>query len=604
MIKTITQVQQNILKRSCDSRKKYLDFIDTQLSAEKGRAALSCGNIAHAIAAASPQEKKFFSESQHKNIGIISAYNDMLSAHKPYFEYPEIIKSIAAKQNCSAQFAGGVPAMCDGVTQGQLGMELSLFSRDQIAQSTAIALSHNVFDGAIYLGICDKIVPGLLIAALRFGHLPSIFIPAGPMPSGIPNKEKAKVRQQFARGEVDKTVLLETESQSYHSPGTCTFYGTANTNQMLLEVMGLHLPGSSFVNPDDALRKPLTEQATRQLISICEKGNDFLPLAHLIDEKSLINAMVTLLASGGSTNLSIHLIAIASAAGFIINWDDLALLSSVTPLLARIYPNGEADINHFQQSGGCAVLFQQLLDAGLLFEDVQTISGKGLARYTKTPTLLDTDIKWIQNDTSSQNKKIIREYQDPFDTEGGIKLLKGNLGRAIIKVSAISASDRVIKAPAVIFHNQAEFEASFKAGELNQDCIVVLRFQGPSAIGMPELHKLTPALSSLQEEGYKVALVSDGRMSGASGSVAAAIHLHPEAHKQGNIAKIQTGDLILLDCNEGLLELIVPEQELNARNISKIDLSNYHKGLGREMFTLMRKHVSSAEHGASLFEFD
>ncbi|MFT2099514.1 phosphogluconate dehydratase [Marinomonas sp. 2405UD66-6] len=598
----VAKVTNDIIERSKTLRKQYLT--DMKKAEEQGphRGKLSCGNLAHGFAACQPQEKQKLTLMEAANIGIVSSYNDMLSAHQPYEAYPSQIKAAVQEMGSIAQFAGGVPAMCDGVTQGQDGMELSLFSRDNIAQGAAIALSHNMFDAAVYLGICDKIVPGLLIAALRFGHLPSLFIPAGPMPSGITNAEKAAVRQRYAQGQATRDELLEAESSSYHSAGTCTFYGTANSNQLLVEMMGLQLPGSSFVNPDNPLRPALTKYASQLSTKITALGRDYRPLYEVIDERSIVNSIVGLLATGGSTNHTMHIVAYARAAGIIVTWDDFSALSKVVPLMTRIYPNGLADINHFHAAGGMAYLVKQLLKGGLLHEDVNTIVGKGLSHYTKEPFLDGEELVWREGPESSLDEEVIRPIENPFSAEGGLSLLKGNLGRSVIKVSAVKEENRVIEAPAAVFHSQNELAEAIGSGQLKRDCVAVVRFQGPKALGMPELHKLTPFLGNLQDQGYKVALVTDGRMSGASGKVPAAIHLTPEALAGGLIAKIQDGDLVRLDANEGTLSVLISDEELNNRVAATQDLSDSHQGMGRELFSAQRILVSGAEQGAcSLF---
>ena len=598
----IQRVTDRIIARSSKSRAIYLARIEEAGQKGPHRGVLSCGNLAHGFAACNKQDKADLRSLTKANIGIISSYNDMLSAHQPYEAYPEIIKQAVNDVGSVAQFAGGVPAMCDGVTQGQPGMELSLLSRDIIAMSAAVGLSHNMFDGGLMLGICDKIVPGLLMSALSFGHFPFVFVPAGPMPSGIPNKEKARVRQLFAEGKVGKEELLEAESASYHSAGTCTFYGTANSNQLVVEMMGLHLPGSSFVNPGSALRDELTKAAARQVTRLTQLGNEYLPVGKLVDAKALVNGIVGLLATGGSTNHTMHLVAVARSAGYIVNWDDFAELSAATPLLTRIYPNGQADINHFQHAGGMALLIRELLDAGLLHEDVQTIAGPGLRRYTQQPLLKDGKLHWVDAPAQSLDPDVLATVAKPFKSHGGLEVLSGNIGRAILKTSALRDGTEVIKAPAVVFQSQHELDAAFKSGELNKDCIVVVRFQGPKACGMPELHKLTPPLGVLQDRGFKVALVTDGRMSGASGKVPAAIHVTPEAVDGGAIGRIKTGDMILVDGNSGKLEVLVDESEFNAREQAQADLSHNFYGMGREMFGAMRAQLSGAEQGAcSLF---
>lgn len=598
----IQKVTDRIIARSVHSRDIYLARLEKARLKGPHRGVLSCGNLAHGFAACNQQDKGDLRSLTKANIGIVSSYNDMLSAHQPYESYPALIKQAVSEVGSVAQFAGGVPAMCDGVTQGQPGMELSLLSRDIIAMSAAVGLSHNMFDGGLMLGICDKIVPGLFMAALSFGHLPFVFVPAGPMPSGIPNKEKARVRQLYAEGKVGKEELLAAESASYHSAGTCTFYGTANSNQLVVEIMGLHLPGASFVNPGTVLRDELTKAAARQVTRLTDLGADYLPVGKMIDAKSIVNGIVGLLATGGSTNHTMHLIAMARSAGYIVNWDDFAELSAATPLLTRIYPNGQADINHFQHAGGMAVLIRELLDAGLLHEDVQTVAGPGLRRYTQQPVMQDGKLVWIDAPAQSLDADVLTSVSAPFKAHGGLEVLSGNVGRGVIKTSALRAGTEVVKAPAVVFSSQHELDAAFKAGELNKDCIVVVRFQGPKACGMPELHKLTPPLGVLQDRGFKVALVTDGRMSGASGKVPAAIHVTPEAVDGGNIARIQTGDMMLVDGLTGRLEVLVPEAEFAARELATQDLADNYYGMGREMFGALRTQLTGAEQGAcSLF---
>lgn len=603
MNKNIVQITQRIIDRSAATRRAYLEKIAAEKSTTVHRASLSCGNLAHGFAACGKDDKATLRGVNHSDVAIISAYNDMLSAHQPYQTYPEIIKAAIKETGGVAQFAGGVPAMCDGVTQGQPGMDLSLMSRDVIAMSSAVALSHNMFDGALMLGICDKIVPGLMIASMTFGHLPTVFVPAGPMPSGIPNKEKARVRQQYAQGEVGKEELLAAESASYHSAGTCTFFGTANSNQLVVEVMGLHLPGASFVAPNTPLREELTKAAARQVTRLTQQSGNYMPVGRMIDERSIVNAIVALLATGGSTNLTMHIIAFAKAAGIIINFQDFNDLSDAVPLLTRIYPNGHADINHFQQAGGMALLFKELIEAGLVHEDVETICGRGLTRYTQQPILDNGQLKWIDGAKSSGDPEVIATAEKPFKADGGLKVMKGNLGVSVLKTSSLQAGSFVIKAPAVVFEDQHELDIAFNAGELDKDFIAVVRFQGPKARGMPELHKLTPPLGVLQDKGYKVALVTDGRMSGASGKVPAAIHLCPEALDGGLIAKINTGDMILLDGETGQLTLLVDEAELLQRENATFKVNGHHQGMGRELFGFMRRNLSSAETGAcSLFD--
>lgn len=600
MNSTIVEVTERIIERSLVSRGEYLDKIAAARSNGASRSRLSCGNIAHAYAASEEQDKSVLAVDRAANLAIISSYNDMLSAHQPFEDYPEIIKKAAREAGAVAQFAGGVPAMCDGVTQGRDGMELSLFSRDLIAMATSVALSHDMFDGVICLGVCDKIVPGLLIGALAFGHLPAVFVPAGPMLTGLSNSEKVRVRELYAQGKVGRKELLEAESQSYHSAGTCTFYGTANSNQMLMEVMGLQLPGSSFVNPGTQLREQLTRAATKQVAELTSLSSSYTPLAEIIDERSLVNGIVGLLSSGGSTNHAIHIIAIARAAGVIVNWQDMADLSEVVPLLCRIYPNGQADVNHFQAAGGMSLLIRELLGAGLLHNEVRTILGDGgLQRYCDEPFLDDDGgILWRPGSLTSLDSDIISDCQSPFSGEGGLKLLTGNLGRSVIKVSAVKPEFRVVKAPVVIFERQEDMQKRFDAGELDKDFVAVLRFQGPKANGMPELHKLTPILGILQDRGFKVALVTDGRMSGASGKIPAAIHLSPEALDNGPISKLRDHDIIELDANSGTLR-VIGEEFLDRDPAAAIDSSS--RGMGRELFSGFRALVGSAEEGASIF---
>jgi phosphogluconate dehydratase len=591
----VNLVTQRIIERSKESRVNYLNQMLEQFSSTRKRSQLSCGNLAHGFAGCNKTDKSIISDNSSPNIGIVTAYNDMLSAHKTYENYPDKLRVYANKFNSSAQVAGGVPAMCDGITQGQQGMELSLFSRDVIALSTALALSHNMFDGALCLGICDKIVPGLLIGSLKFGYLPIAFVPGGPMTSGISNEEKAKIRQEFAEGKIDRQELLKGESDSYHSPGTCTFYGTANSNQMLLEIMGLQLPGSSFVNPDTELRELLNEEIVRTIVHASNHSTFDHALASIVSEKTIVNAIVGLLATGGSTNHTIHLIAIAKAAGIIINWEDFSDLSDVVPLLVRVYPNGAADINHFHAAGGMGFLIKTLLDNGFLHSDVQTIIGYGLDNYTKEPKVINQQLVWEQGANSPLNDTILRTVDQPFQPEGGIKLLTGNIGRAIIKTSAVALEHLIIKAPAIVFKEQSDLITAFKQGKLDKDFIAVLPFQGPKQNGMPELHQLTPTLTILQKRGFKVALVTDGRMSGASGKVPAAIHMVPEAKEGGNIAKIETGDMLILDGVNGTLTCSSNLDERQAKQ--KIGAVNF--GSGIELFARMRQNVNSSEEGAS-----
>lgn len=601
----VAKVTQTISERSAKGRASYLEQIAKARVKGPQRGVLHCGNLAHGFAACSKQDKTALRGDAKANIAIVSAYNEMLSAHQPYVTFPDQIKEAIAAAGGVAQFAGGVPAMCDGITQGQPGMELSLLSRDVIAMSTAIALSHNMFDGGLLLGICDKIVPGLLMAALSFGHLPFIFVPAGPMPSGISNQEKSRIRQLYAEGKVDKNALLEAEAASYHSAGTCTFYGTANSNQLIIELMGLQLPGSSFVNPGALLRDKLTAAAAAQVLSLTDVKDHYMPIGQMIDAKSIVNGIVGLLASGGSTNHTMHLVAIAARAGYTINWDDFSQLSAVTPLIARIYPNGQADINHFQRAGGMAYFVRTLLDAGLVHPDVNTVVGYGLEHYTQQPILEDNQLKWVDGPEVSSNPDVLTAAASPFKPQGGLKVLSGNLGRAIIKTSGLGEGKEVIEAPAVVCTSQTEFEQLFQAGALNKHCVVVLRFQGPRANGMPELHQLTPKLGVLMDRGYQVALVTDGRMSGASGKVPAAIHVTPEAVDGGLIAKVETGDMILMDGNRGILQLLLSDEELALRKMAALDSEQTEQnsyGMGRELFGSLRAHFSGAEQGAcSLF---
>ncbi|MBW3139075.1 phosphogluconate dehydratase [Ferrimonas balearica] len=595
---TIDTVTQRIIKRSRDSRAAYLERIDNLRQRGVQRRQLSCSNLAHGFAGCGQADKSDLKQFNKSNIGIITAYNDMLSAHQPYATYPEAIKAACREIGSVAQVAGGVPAMCDGVTQGQPGMELSLLSREVIAMATAVGLSHAMFDGVLLLGICDKIVPGLMMGALSFGHLPTLFVPAGPMPSGLPNKEKARVRQEYAQGKVGDDALLEAESASYHSPGTCTFYGTANSNQLVIEAMGLQLPGSSFVNPTSELRAAFTDAAAKQVCRHAQ-GEAGLSLAEIYDEKAVVNGIVALLATGGSTNLTMHLVAMARAAGIQVTWQDFAEISAAVPLLARVYPNGEADINHFQAAGGMAFLIRELLAGGFMHADVRTVAGEGLDLYTKQPVLEAGQLRWVEAESASGDESVLRPVTNPFQQSGGLNLLNGNLGRAVIKVSAVAPEHRVVEAPAVVFEDQHDLDASFKSGELDRDCIVVVRYQGPKANGMPELHKLTPPLAVLQDRGFKVALVTDGRMSGASGKVPAAIHVTPEALDGGLLAKIQNGDMLRLDAEKGELQLLVSDAELAQRQIQQPELSGNNEGIGRELFSQFRNLLASPELGAS-----
>ncbi|MBB5518816.1 phosphogluconate dehydratase [Amphiplicatus metriothermophilus] len=602
--KTVEAVTARIVERSRRTRAAYLAQMRQAAGREPRRRAVSCGNLAHAAAACGAEEKKALARGDGPNIGIVTAYNDMLSAHQPLKDYPDRIKAALRELGATAQVAGGVPAMCDGVTQGQAGMDLSLFSRDVIALATAVSLSHDVYDGALMLGVCDKIVPGLFIGAARFGWMPVMFLPAGPMPSGITNDEKARVRQLYAEGKIGRDELLAAESASYHSPGTCTFYGTANSNQMMMEIMGLHLPGSAFVNPGTPLREAFVAETARRVASITALADEYIPFCDIVDERAIVNAVIGLHATGGSTNHTIHLIAMARAVGVLIDWTDFSDLSKVTPLLARVYPNGRADVNQFQAAGGLAFVIRELIDAGLLHEDVKTAMGEGLSRYAEEAWLDDGRLAWRAPPAASADEEILRPAVDPFSKTGGLVLLEGNLGRAVIKVSAVKENRRTIEAPAIVFRSQKELMDRFKAGELNRDFVAVVPFQGPKANGMPELHKLTPPLGVLQDKGYRVALVTDGRMSGASGKVPAAIHLTPEALDGGAIAKIRDGDVIRLDAETGELSAMLDEEELAARAPAKADLSGEHWGAGRELFAGMRALVGGAEEGAMTFRLE
>ncbi|ETV31123.1 phosphogluconate dehydratase [Pseudomonas aeruginosa] len=596
----VLEVTRRIQARSAATRQRYLEMVRAAASKGPHRGTLPCGNLAHGVAACGESDKQTLRLMNQANVAIVSAYNDMLSAHQPFERFPGLIKQALHEIGSVGQFAGGVPAMCDGVTQGEPGMELSLASRDVIAMSTAIALSHNMFDAALCLGVCDKIVPGLLIGSLRFGHLPTVFVPAGPMPTGISNKEKAAVRQLFAEGKATREELLASEMASYHAPGTCTFYGTANTNQLLVEVMGLHLPGASFVNPNTPLRDELTCEAARQASRLTPENGNYVPMAEIVDEKAIVNSVVALLATGGSTNHTLHLLAIAQAAGIQLTWQDMSELSHVVPTLARIYPNGQADINHFQAAGGMSFLIRQLLDGGLLHEDVQTVAGPGLRRYTREPFLEDGRLVWREGPERSLDEAILRPLDKPFSAEGGLRLMEGNLGRGVMKVSAVAPEHQVVEAPVRIFHDQASLAAAFKAGELERDLVAVVRFQGPRANGMPELHKLTPFLGVLQDRGFKVALVTDGRMSGASGKVPAAIHVSPEAIAGGPLARLRDGDRVRVDGVNGELRVLVDDAEWQARSLEPAPQDG-NLGCGRELFAFMRNAMSSAEEGACSF---
>lgn len=598
----IEAITERIRQRSKPGRERYLGRIAEASNRTANRAVLSCGNLAHGFAVCSPSEKLALGADKVPNLGIITSYNDMLSAHQPFETFPALIKDAAREAGGIAQVAGGVPAMCDGVTQGQPGMELSLFSRDVIAMAAAIGLSHNMFDAAVYLGVCDKIVPGLVIAALTFGHLPAVFIPAGPMTTGLPNDEKAKVRQLYAEGKAGRAELLEAESKSYHGPGTCTFYGTANSNQMLMEIMGLHTPGASFVNPGTPLREALTREATKRALAITALGNAYTPVGRMIDERSIVNGVVGLHATGGSTNHTIHLIAMAAAAGIAITWQDISDLSEAVPLLARVYPNGLADVNHFHAAGGLGFLIRELLDEGILHEDVQTVWGEGLRPYAVEAKLgADGSVVREASPRTSGDEKVLAPFNKAFQATGGLKVLSGNLGHAVIKTSAVKPERRIIEAPARVFDSQQGLNDAFKAGTLTGDFIAVIRFQGPKANGMPELHKLTTVLGILQDRGQRVALVTDGRMSGASGKVPAAIHVTPEAVEEGPIARIHEGDIIRLDADAGTLEVLVPAGDFALRRTADADLIGNEFGFGRELFAGFRQLVGRADHGASAF---
>jgi len=593
---TIAAVTDQIIERSAHRRSQYLARMRAAASEGPRRAHLSCGNQAHAYAAMG-DDKTALTDARSPNLGIVSAYNDMLSAHQPFEDYPDKIRAAARKVGATAQVAGGVPAMCDGVTQGQVGMELSLFSRDVIALATGVALSHNTFDAAVYLGVCDKIVPGLVIAAGTFGYIPGLFIPAGPMVSGLPNDEKAKIRQQFAAGEVGRDKLMEAEMASYHGPGTCTFYGTANSNQMLMEFMGLHLPGASFVNPGTPLREALTEHAAQRAIAISALGNEYTPVCDVLDERAFVNGMVGLMATGGSTNLVMHLPAMARAAGVEITLEDFDAISSVVPLMAKVYPNGLADVNHFHAAGGLAYMIDQLLDAGLMHEDVTTVAGRGMSAYASEPKLSGDALHWEAGPQHSQNDKILRPASNPFQPTGGLRQMHGNLGQGMMKVSAVAPERQVIEAPARVFEDQEDVKAAFKAGEFTSDTVVVVRFQGPKSNGMPELHSLTPTLAVLQDRGLKVALVTDGRMSGASGKVPSAIHVCPEAAEGGPLAKVRDGDIIRVDAIAGVLDV---KTDLTSRDAVQRDLSQNGHGVGRELFEMFRQNVGQAATGAAV----
>ena len=598
----VQQVTERITERSKSLRAAYLARIDQFRGRPTRRSTLSCANQAHANAAADTKSKIWLNEAKKPNIGIVTAYNDMLSAHQPYASYPDQIKETALRCGATAQVAGGVPAMCDGVTQGRPGMELSLFSRDVIAQATAVALSHDAFDAALCLGICDKIVPGLLIGALAFGHLPTIFIPAGPMGSGLSNKDKAAVRERYAQGKATEQELLAAESAAYHSAGTCTFYGTANSNQMLLEAMGLHIPGAAFIHPGTPLRHALTDAAVEQVIQLVEQGQHYTPIGHVVNEKSIVNAIIALLATGGSTNHTIHWIAVARAAGILIDWQDFDELSAVIPLLTRVYPNGSADVNDFENAGGPVFVIRELINAGLMHADVKTVLGdQGLGAHTRQPELQNDALVWSELPVASGNTEVVRNVEQPFAETGGLRLLQGNLGRAMIKVSAVPKEAWLLRAPAKVFESQDALVKAFKAGQLNMDFVAVVIFQGPQANGMPELHHFTPVLGSLMSAGYKVGLVTDGRMSGASGKVPAALHISPEAAQGGALARVQDGDMIELDVEQGVLRVLVEEQEFANRpsRILRPDSQDHTVDFGRELFVNQRRFVTAPEHGAS-----
>ncbi|WP_026190543.1 phosphogluconate dehydratase [Methylobacterium sp. WSM2598] len=596
------EVTERIARRSRDRRARYLERIAGEAARAPRRRALGCANQAHGFAACGPGDKAMLRDGQGASLGIVTAYNDMLSAHRPYERYPDLLREAAREAGGVALVAGGVPAMCDGITQGEAGMELSLFSRDVIALSTAVALSHQTFDAAVFLGICDKIVPGLVIGALAFGHLPAVFIPSGPMTSGLPNPEKAKIRQLYAEGKVGRDALLAAESDSYHGPGTCTFYGTANTNQMLMEMMGLHLPGASFVTPDTPLRDALTRAAAQRALAITALGNEYLPVGQLLDERAFANGIVGLHATGGSTNHTLHLLPMAAAAGITLTWEDLSDLAEVTPLLARVYPNGTADVNHFHAAGGMPFVIRELLGEGLLHADAQTVLGAGLHAYTREPVLTEAGgLAWREGPAESGETGVLRGAAAPFQPTGGLAVLAGNLGRAVIKTSAVAPERQVIEAPARVFHSQEALQAAFRAGELRGDVVAVVRFQGPKANGMPELHKLMPPLGVLQDRGHRVALVTDGRLSGASGKVPSAIHVTPEAAEGGPIARIRDGDVVRVDAPAGRLEVLVPPAEWAARAPATADLAASHVGVGRELFGAFRAAVGAADAGASIF---
>jgi phosphogluconate dehydratase len=598
----IADVTNRIADRSAEQRRRYLERLAAAAESGPARGKLACANLAHGFAASGTRDKSALRRMVKPNIAIVSSYNDMLSAHKPFENYPTKLKQSVLEAGGISQFAGGVPAMCDGITQGRDGMQLSLFSRDVIAMATAIALSHDMFDGTLLLGVCDKIVPGMLIGALGFGHLPAIFVPAGPMTSGLPNNEKARIRQLHAEGKVGRDALLDAEAASYHSGGTCTFYGTANSNQLLMEAMGLHLPGASLVNPDTPLRDALTAEAGRRVARLTALGDEYTPVGAVVDERAVVNGCVALLATGGSTNHTMHLVAIARAAGITLSWNDIAELSAVVPLLARVYPNGKADVNHFHAAGGMACVINSLLDAGLMHDDVRTVAGDGLRRYTSEPRLDGEALRWVDGSRESLDSTVLRTADDPFAPDGGLKTLSGNLGTSVIKTSAVDPQHRSVTAPALVFDDQGQFLDAFQSGSLERDFIAVLRYQGPKGAGMPELHKLTPALGVLQDRGYRVALVTDGRMSGASGKVPAAIHLTPEAASDGPLARVIDGDVITLDANAGVLSIHVSDDEFASRHATgRAPSADEWVGTGRELFASMRAAVGPADEGATVF---
>lgn len=603
MHNVIESVTQRIIERSQSSRQRYLKTMRETMQDNPPKKRLSCGNLAHAYAGCGSSDKQTIRLMQSANLGIVTAFNDMLSAHQPLETYPNLIKETARAFGSSAQVASGVPAMCDGVTQGQPGMELSLFSREVVAMATAVGLSHNMFDGNMFLGVCDKIVPGMLIGALQFGHIPAVFVPAGPMPSGIPNKEKARVRQLYAAGEVGEDKLLEVETASYHSPGTCTFYGTANTNQMMVEMLGVQLPGASFVCPGTEMRDALTRAAVKYVIGATESAGKYQPLYEVVTEKSIVNSIVGLLATGGSTNHTLHIVAVAKACGVHVTWEDMDELSRATPLLARVYPNGQADVNQFHEAGGMAYLVKELRLGGLLNEDVVNIMGQDLTVYEKVPQLNDkSEAVWTTAVGDSKDTEVLRPVTAPFDSEGGLRVLNGNLGKGVIKISAVAPEHRQVTAPCVVFESQEDLIEAFKRGELEKDFVAVVRFQGPSANGMPELHKMTPSLGVLQDKGFKVALVTDGRMSGASGKVPSAIHMSPEAKLGGPLCRVKTGDVIRFDADAGVVELQLSDKELQAREI--IEEPAIVQNLGRSLFRGLRELAGVSQEGATVFHFD